>query len=109
MADDRGQVELVNNYRFVGDPRIARFHLYVDGKKVGSAQPHGGSCRANVAPGAHKARIRFWWYFSPSLTLDMVPGQSVRLTGDIPRELSVPRRMVRLVLHPLTSLVLQVV
>ena len=108
MADDLGQVELVNNYRWGGDPRIARFHLYVDGKKAGSAQPLGGSCEVNVSPGRHTARIRFWWYFSPPLALDVLTGQRIRLVGDIPRKLSVPKRMARLLLHPLTSLELRV-
>jgi hypothetical protein len=108
MTEESAQVELVNAYQWIGDPRRARFHLYVDGKKVASARPVGGSCRAEVAPGSHTARIRFHWYFSPSISFEIASGQNLRLTGDIQRELSIPRRMVRMGVHPLGSLTLRV-
>jgi hypothetical protein len=108
MTDESAHVELVNAYQWMGDPRIARFHLYVDGKKVGSAHPLGGSCETKMAPGSHTARIRFWWYFSPPTSFEVVSGQNLRLTGDIQRELSVPRRMAHVAVHPLSSLMLRV-
>jgi hypothetical protein len=108
MADESAQVELANAYKWIGDPRLARFHLYVDGKKAGSARPLGGSFRTNVTPGSHKLRIRFWWYLSPPTQLDVVPGQTPRVTGDIPRQLTVPKSMARMGIHPLTSLTLRV-
>jgi hypothetical protein len=108
MTDEPAQVELINAYRWIGDARIARFHLYVDGKKVGSARPLGGSCQTRVAPGSHSARIRFWWFFSPTTSFEVASAQNLRLTGDIQRELSVPRRMADLALHPLSSLTLRV-
>ena len=108
MTDESAQVELVNAYQWIGDPRRARFHLYVDGKKVGSARPVGGSCRTEVAPGSHTARVRFHWYFSPSISFEIASGQNLRLTGDIQRELSISKRMARMAMRPLSSLTLQV-
>lgn len=108
MTDEPAQVELINAYRWIGDPRIARFHLYLDGKKVGSARPLGGTCQTRVAPGLHTARIRFWWYFSPRTSFELAFGQDLRLTGDIKRELSVSRRMADHAVHPLSSLTLRV-
>jgi|ERR1700691_5413199 hypothetical protein len=108
MTNEPTQIELVNAYQWIGDPRLARFHLYVDGKKVGSARPVGGSCWTEVAPGSHTARIRFHWYFSPSISFEIASGQNLRLKGDIQRELSIPRRMVRMAVHPRSSLTLRV-
>jgi hypothetical protein len=108
MTNESAQVELVNAYQWIGDPRLARFHLYVDGKKVGSARPVGGACRTEVAPGSHTARIRFHWCFSPSSSFEIASGQNLRLTGDIQRELSIHRRMASMAVHPLSSLTLQV-
>jgi hypothetical protein len=108
MTDVPAEVELINAYRWIGDPRIARFHLYVDGKKVGSARPLGGTNQTRVPPGSHTARIRFWWYFSPRMSFEVASGQHLQLTGDIQRELSVPRRMADMALRPLSSLTLRV-
>src|SRR5580700_6846437 len=106
MADESAQLELISAYRWIWDPRIARFHLYVDGKKVGSAPPQGGSCRTKVAAGSHTARTRLWWYLSPSVSFDVASGQCLRMEGDIPRQLSVPKRMLRMLIHPFNSLTL---
>jgi len=107
MADESAKVELVNVREWVGDPRLGRFHLYVDGKRAGSARPLGGVCKTIVAPGAHRARVRHWWYFSPRISFAVAPNQVLRLTADIPRELSVPKRMTRFLFHPLSSLCLR--
>jgi len=45
-------LEVVNNYRWVGDPRLGKFKVYVDGKTVGSA-PLSGSLRVPINPGHH--------------------------------------------------------
>jgi hypothetical protein len=104
VAEESARIEVVNPYQWAGNPRFARFHVYVDGKKVGSAPPLGGSFQTNLSSGSHRVRVRFWWFLIPPVLIDVAPGKSVRLTGDIPRELSVPKRMARMGVHPATSL-----
>jgi hypothetical protein len=108
MTENLVRVRFVSGYRWVGDPRLARFHFYVDGDNVGAASPHGGAVDVNLSPGPHTVRARFWWYLSPKVSLSLVAGESVQLFGDIPRELSIPRRMLRALLHPFNSLTLRV-
>ena len=100
-------LEVVNAYGWLGDPRLGRFRVYVDGKAVGSA-PVSGSLRVPVLPGPHVVRVRLRWYLSPSVDADAVPGQTVRLRADIARELSLLRRMARMLFRPFRSLSLDV-
>jgi hypothetical protein len=101
-------LEVVNNYRWVGDPRLGKFKVYVDGKTVGSA-PLSGSLRVPINPGHRTVRVRLWWFSSPPVDADIGTGQTVRLGADIPRELPLLHRMMRMGLHPLQSLSLGVV
>lgn len=101
-------MEVVNKYRWVGDPRLGKFKVYVDGKAVGSA-PLSGSLRVPIHPGRVGVRVRLWWFASPPVQIDVGTGQTVQLWADIPRELPVLNRMMRMGLHPLQSLSLGVV
>jgi len=102
-----GWLEVVNNYRWVGDPRLGKLKVVVDGSAVGSA-PLGDVLRVQLATGHHTVRVRLWWFASPLFEIDLRPGQTVRLGADIPRQLPVLYRMLRMGLHPLQSLSLGV-
>jgi hypothetical protein len=105
MTDGTAVIEVVNAYQWMGDPRFGKFHVYVDGVKAGVA-PIFGSLQTQVAPGDHKVRVRLWWYRSPLAKVRIAPGQTVHLEGDIPRELSLGARIVRMLFRPGTSLTL---
>jgi hypothetical protein len=98
-------LEVVNNYRWVGDPRLGRFKVYVDGNAVGSA-PLSGSLRVPIHPGHRTVRVRLWWFSSPPFETEVGTGETIRLGADIPRDLPVLHRMMRMGLHPLQSLAL---
>jgi hypothetical protein len=100
---DSSWLEVVNSYRWIGDPRLGRFRVYVDGKAVGTA-PLSGALRVPVDPGHHVVRVRLWWYLSPRVETDAVVGQVVRFEADIPRQLPVLRQMARITLRPFHSL-----
>jgi hypothetical protein len=113
LSMDSGSVdgcwlEVVNNYRWVGDPRFGRFKVYIDGKAVGLA-PLFDTLRVPIHPGHHTVRVRLWWFLSLPVKIEIGSGQTVRLGADIPRDLPVPHRMMRMGLHPLQSLSLGVV
>lgn len=101
-------LEVVNNYQWIGDPRIGKFRVYLDGKAVGWA-PLSGALQVPLDPGHHTVRVRLWWYLSPQVEIDGVGGQTIRLEADIARELPVARRMARMGLRPFHSLSLSVV
>jgi hypothetical protein len=106
MSESPAEIEVVNAYRWMGDPRFGKFHVYVDGAKVGVA-PLSGSLQTPVDPGEHWVRVRLWWYRSPSLQVGLAAGETLRLQGDIPRDLPVWKRMIRMLLHPGNSLTLR--
>lgn len=102
-AGGGGWLEVVNRYRWVGDPRQGRFRVYLDGRAVGWA-PLSGSLRVPVSAGPHVVRVRLWWYLSPRVGAGVGPGQAVRLEADIARELPVLQRMLFMMFRPFHSL-----
>jgi hypothetical protein len=107
-AESDGTIEVLNKYQWVGDPRLGRFRVSIDGKAAGFA-PLEGSLQTMVAPGSHTARISFRrWYRSRSVEVDVPDGSTVVLEGDIDRSVSVLRRMVEMLFRPQSCLVLKV-
>jgi hypothetical protein len=104
----RGPSSLVvqNAYQWAGTAGAGGFVVYVDGKRAGVATL-GGELRLRVDSGQHTVRVRLWWYFSPTVTLTVEPGQTRRLSADIPRKRMVLARMVRAIVDPLHSLSLE--
>jgi hypothetical protein len=99
-------IEVVNEYRWILDPRLASFCVYVDGKRAGAAPLHG-SLKIPVASGQHAVRVRlWWWYASPRLVVDASPGQGLTLRADIMRTGSFTARMVHGFFKPFSSLAL---
>jgi len=93
------RVVVHNRYHWMGDPRLGRYVVYVDGKRRGVA-PISGSLTAAVQAGPHRVRVRLWWYLSPSLHIQADPGETVELDADIPRVLPLPGRMVQGLVKP---------
>jgi hypothetical protein len=75
-----------NDYQFIGQPSAAGMTVYVDGKRAGIA-PLGENLDAAVEPGRHKLRVRLWYFLSPSIDVDVKPGETRRFRADIPRTL----------------------
>ena len=59
---------------------LGRLHVYVDGVKIGAA-PVFRCLQSKVSPGSHSVRIRLWWMKSKPVTIEVNPGDSVRLEG----------------------------
>jgi len=106
VADPLSEIVVVNDYAWIGDPRLGAFIVAVDGQRVGKA-PLDGTLRWPVAPGTHTVRIQQWHYYkSPRLTVEVVPGMSTVLRTNKPAG-PVWKAMVRLALRPFTSLSLE--
>lgn len=101
-------IEVVNRYEWVMNPRQGRLRMRIDGKAAGFS-PSKGSHRVEVPPGRHTVRISLWgWYWSMPVEVDVPAGSTVVLEGDIDRASSVLRRMIDMLTHPLSCMVLSV-
>jgi hypothetical protein len=80
MAESVGRIEVLNSCRWMGDPWLGRLHVYVDGVKIGVA-PMFRCLQSKVSPGSHSVHIRLWWMKSKPVTIEVNPGDSVRLEG----------------------------
>lgn len=80
MAESVGRIEVLNGCRWMGDPWFSRLHVYVDGAKIGVA-PMFRCLQSKVSPGSHSVHIRLWWMKSKPVTVEVNPGDSVRLEG----------------------------
>lgn len=96
-------VVVQNKNEWMGNPRFGIFSVYLDGKRVG-AVPLGQSLEVPTSAGSHTLRVRQWWYLSPRLAVSLADGETAHFDADIPRQLSVPARMMRLLFRPFNSL-----
>jgi hypothetical protein len=94
---------IVNDRRWVGDPRLAGFAVYVDGRRSGLA-PLGENLNVPVQAGRHVVRIRGWWFLSPRTHVEVKQGETVRLSADIPQAKPWWRRIARGIFDPFHSL-----
>jgi len=99
--DDTGSITVVNDYRWIGDPRLGAVSVYVDGRQAGVA-PLRGRLDLDVPSGRHQVRVRHRWYLSPRVIVEVRPGAVSVVRADKP-DGSVGRAMLRLALHPLTA------
>jgi hypothetical protein len=74
-----------NAYQWVGSPGLAGLVVYVDGQRAGVAAL-GSQFMVRIDPGQHTARVRLWWYLSPTVVLTVEPGEIKRFSADIPRQ-----------------------
>jgi hypothetical protein len=95
-AGDVSQIVVVNDYKWIGDPRTAGFAVYVDGKRAGVA-PLGEALSLRVDPGPHVLRVRLWYFLSPHVKVDVKPGETARFSADRPRTAPFWRKMRGLV------------
>jgi hypothetical protein len=61
---------------WLGEPRLARITIYLDGGRIGSVLP-GERVHLQVPPGSHSVRVRQWWYMSSRVTVDPAAGTVV--------------------------------
>ncbi len=97
---------VVNDYQWIGNPRLGAFSVYVDGRLAGIA-PLGEDLNVQVDPGRHTVRVRGWWYLSPRTQVDVKPGETARFSADIPQGKPFWRRMGRAIFDPFHSLSLK--
>jgi hypothetical protein len=105
VADPLGEIVVVNDYAWLGNPRWGGFTVAIDGQRVGTA-PLGAQLRWPVEAGTHTVRIRQWHYKSPRLTIEVLPGTPATVRANKPAG-PVWQAMLRLLLHPFNSLSLE--
>jgi hypothetical protein len=109
MTDARtgGQAELlvVNDYRWVGEPSLGSFTVYLDGRRVGVAPLHG-TLEVSVTPGAHLVRVRHWWFASKAIPVE-AGTERLTLRTDVARSGSLTSRMLRAMFRPNALLTLE--
>lgn len=93
------EIVVRNCYQWIGDPRLGKFAVYIDGKRRGSV-PLSSSLVTNVPSGRHTVRVRLWWFMSPGIPVDLAPGETVAFDADIPRADALARRMLKGALSP---------
>ena len=106
MVELNGTIQVFQDRKWFGDPRLGAFVVYIDGKRAGVARV-SGHMTSQVASGRHSVRIRQWWYRSPSFEVNVVGDENVRLRADIPRSIGFARGMARAILRPSSLLVLE--
>jgi hypothetical protein len=107
ISADSAALVVENAYQWVGNTGLGAFAVYLDGKRVGVATL-SGRLRVSVYPGQHTVRVRLWWWYrSPTVRLTFGPGETRRLSADIPRQQMVLTRIVRGILDPFHSLSLK--
>jgi hypothetical protein len=79
-----GHVEIFQDRDWLGDPRMAAFTVYVDGSRFGKLALKS-TIRFTLPEGVHRLRIRQFYFMSPTVTINVVSGQILRLKADIPR------------------------
>ena len=106
-SGDSAALVVENAYQWVGSAAFGTFAVYVDGRRAGVA-PLGGRLRLRVDSGQHTVRVRLWWWYrSPTVRVTVGPGETRRLSADIPRQQMVLTRIVRGILDPFHSLSLE--
>ncbi|HTX83942.1 MAG TPA: hypothetical protein VME44_17290 [Streptosporangiaceae bacterium] len=107
VRGDPATLVIENAYQWVGSAGLGAFVVYVDGKRAGVATL-GSQLRVRVDPGQHTVRVRLWWWYrSPTVRLTVGPGETRRLSADIPRQQMVLARIVRGIFDPFRSLSLE--
>ena len=104
--DDRNATVIVSTDRkWVGDPRLGTFVVYLDGTRAGSVPPRG-QLVLRCATGRHVLRARQWWYLSPRLEIELSAGSDADVRVDVIREGGFPSRILRMVFTPWQGLTL---
>ncbi|MFD6420687.1 hypothetical protein [Streptomyces sp. NPDC060198] len=71
--DDRTQIA-VRRDEDDSYAQLRRYHVYVDGKRVGSVRP-GEVCSVPTPAGTHTVQVKISWCSSPVLSVEVAPGQ----------------------------------
>jgi hypothetical protein len=79
--------------------------ILLDGSKAGLARPKR-TCSIPLAPGEHTLRVRWRWYFSAPVRIEVRARQHVEFTATV-RDTFKLKGFFRLLFRPNTSLVLE--
>ena len=97
-----------NDSQWVGNPNYGGLGVYLDGRHAGVTYPYGGDLKVPVAPGRHTVRIRWLWYFSPRVKVDLPrAGSDVHLRANMPTTGPILARLLKVMVRPLHSLLLE--
>jgi len=99
-SDSGTRIEVFQDRQWAGDPRLGAFTLYLDGARAGLVRPLS-KISVDVELGLHSLNTRQWWYRSPVITVEVEPGEVVRLKADGPEGRN---GFFRLLFHPSASL-----
>jgi hypothetical protein len=100
---DVGSITVVNDYPWVGDPRLAATSVYLDRRRRrAGVAPVRGRLDLEVSPGNHEVRVRIWWFRSPKLLVEVKPGTPCVVRADKPHGTS-GGATLRLAFRPLTA------
>ena len=95
------QLTVRNEYETVLSTNFYRHRVYVNGHYKGSAAPNGGELRIEVDPGTIRLKTRQFFYFSPTIEVDVLPNDSVNVTTNVDL-----RHKLRLFFMPWCALIL---
>jgi hypothetical protein len=100
-------VSIYNDYDWILDPKLAKFIVLVDGKKLGKVTV-GQWLDLSLPAGSHVFRIKLWkWFMSPRLELHLTPGAKVSIRAGHDRTMSVVQRLKLAYVHPRTLFILE--
>jgi hypothetical protein len=104
MVESQAEIVVVNDYEWIGNPRLGAFSVRIDGRRVG-VSPLSGRGTFPVSAGTHSIRARFAYYYfmSPTSFVEVPPGGRVVLHVNKPQG-PAAKAMLRLLVHPFTSL-----
>jgi hypothetical protein len=77
QAESEGQLEISRPKRGSGD-LFRAYHVTVDGNDIGEVR-RGQSRLFWIAPGRHEVHLVIDWARSPSIDMDVISGETVRL------------------------------
>lgn len=79
-----GYVEIFQDRDWFGIARRGAFTVYVDRSRFGSLALKS-TIRIALPEGVHRLRIRQFYFMSPTVTINVVRDETLRLKADIPR------------------------
>ena len=107
VNQESARASIRNAYPWLGDPRLAKFSVYLDGRLQARLLP-GTSTEISASPGEHCLHVAWHWNRSPDFVWLANPGERIDLDATIDMSASVWARMMKLLFHPRSALILRV-
>ena len=100
---EKSWIHLANDYFWNGHPRYGGMTVYVDGRALGRV-PQFCTFRFPVTPGNRSLRVRLLWFASVHFPIAAAAGETIRLKGDLVRDLPTAQRVTLMTLRPWRAL-----